>query len=62
MRLDTTGYFPLKAATRIRGVMAVLFDKHDLLALEEHHEMLGAVASLMAIVVERLVQQDRAQH
>ncbi len=53
VRLDTNGYFPLIASGRVRGVMAVIF-RGNLLALEEHQELLNAVASLIAIVVERL--------
>jgi two-component system sensor histidine kinase KdpD len=53
IRLDTNGYFPLTASGRVHGVMAVRFREH-LLALEEHLELLTAVASLIAIVVERL--------
>jgi two-component system sensor histidine kinase KdpD len=53
VRLDTNGYFPLTASGRVHGVMAVRF-RDDLLALDEHLELLTAVASLIAIVVERL--------
>jgi two-component system sensor histidine kinase KdpD len=53
IRLDTNGYFPLTASGRVHGVMAVRF-RENLLALDEHLELLRAVASLIAIVVERL--------
>jgi len=53
VRLDTNGYFPLIASGRVHGVMAVLF-RGNLLALDEHLELLTAVASVIAIVVERL--------
>jgi two-component system sensor histidine kinase KdpD len=52
--LDSNGYFPLNASSRTRGVMAVSFAQDDMLALVEHRELLDAVASLMAIVIERL--------
>lgn len=48
------GYFPLKAPTRVRGVMAVVFEDGDAASLREHHEMLQTVASLVAIAVERM--------
>lgn len=52
--LDSSGYFPLKASARVRGVMAVSFKRQDMLALQEHYDLLEAVASLIAIVAERL--------
>jgi len=48
------GYFPLKAPTRVRGVMAVASPSKDLSLLHEHHELLETVASLVAIAIERL--------
>ena len=48
------GYFPLKAPTRVRGVMAVMFESGDSAALSEHRELLETVASLIAIAVERM--------
>jgi hypothetical protein len=53
IRLETNGYFPLTASGRVHGVMAVRF-RDGLLALDEHLELLTAVASLIAIVLERL--------
>jgi two-component system sensor histidine kinase KdpD len=61
VRLDTNGYFPLTASGRVHGVMAVRF-KEDLLALDEHLELLTAVASLIAIVVERLAAGERTRN
>jgi two-component system sensor histidine kinase KdpD len=57
IRLDTNGYFPLTASGRVHGVMAVRF-RDGLLALDEHLELLTAVASLIAIVVERLAAAE----
>jgi two-component system sensor histidine kinase KdpD len=48
------GYFPLKAPTRVRGVMAVVFHDEGSGLLIEHHELLEAVGSLVAIAVERM--------
>ena len=48
------GYFPLKAPTRVRGVMAVMFESGGSAALSEHRELLETVASLIAIAVERM--------
>lgn len=55
--LDTphpVGYFPLKAPTRVRGVMAVASPGEDFSLLHEHRELLETVASLVAIAIERL--------
>ena len=52
--LDSSGYFPLIASARVRGVLVVSFSSDDMLALEEHHDLLEAVASLIAIMAERL--------
>ncbi len=48
------GYFPLKAPTRVRGVMAVASSGASTSVLNEHRELLETVASLIAIAVERL--------
>lgn len=48
------GYFPLKAPTRVRGVMAIVSPTRSAFPLHEHHEFLETVASLIAIAVERL--------
>ena len=48
------GYFPLKAPTRVRGVLAVASPGEDTALLHEHRELLETVASLIAIAVERL--------
>ncbi|MDO8598312.1 MAG: DUF4118 domain-containing protein, partial [Sulfuricaulis sp.] len=55
--LDTphpVGYFPLKAPTRVRGVMAVASRSADFSLLHDHRELLETVASLVAIAIERL--------
>ncbi len=54
------GYFPLKAPMRVRGVMAVVFTRRDAEPLYEHHELLEAVASLVAIALERIHYVDVA--
>jgi two-component system sensor histidine kinase KdpD len=48
------GYFPLKAPTRVRGVLAVASPTRSASPLYEHQEFLETVASLIAIAVERL--------
>ena len=48
------GYFPLKAPTRVRGVLAVVAQGEGSRLLYENHELLETVASLVAIAVERL--------
>jgi two-component system sensor histidine kinase KdpD len=57
---SAVGYFPLKAAANVRGLMAVSFADDGISGLQEHHELLEAVASLMAVVVERLHYVDVA--
>ena len=52
--VNPVGYFPLKAPTRVRGVMAVVCDDRSTAPLLEHHELLETVASLVAIAVERM--------
>jgi two-component system sensor histidine kinase KdpD len=54
VRLDFQAYYPMHASTRLRGVLAVSFDAGNALAIYEHHALLEAVASLIAIVAERL--------
>ena len=48
------GYFPLKAPTRVRGVMAVASPSESSSPLYEYQEFLQTVASLIAITIERL--------
>ena len=55
------GYFPLKAPTRVRGVMAIASPTRSAFPLHEHHEFLETVASLIAIAVERLHYAEGAQ-
>ena len=50
---DGVGYFPVKTRERVHGVLAITFGGHPAL-LQEHRELLDTVASLCAIVVERL--------
>ena len=53
------GYFPIASGPRVRGVLAVTFERRtDLLA--EHRPLLEALASLAAIVVERMHYVDVA--
>ena len=47
-------YFRLRASTRARGVLAVKSPDSHIATLSEHHELLKAVASLVAIAIERL--------
>ncbi len=54
-------YFPLKAPTRVQGVMAVASPSQSAKPLYEHHEYLDTVASLIAIAVERLHYAEAAQ-
>lgn len=61
VRLDFQAYFPLRAADRLRGVLAVRFEPADAPALEDQHDLLAAVASLAAIVLERLHYVEVAQ-
>ena len=55
------GYFPLKAPTRVRGVMAIASPTRSAFPLHEHQEFLETVASLIAIAVERLHYAGDAQ-
>lgn len=48
------GYFALNAPTRVRGVMAVVFECKESTPLIKHHDLLETVASLVAIAVERM--------
>jgi two-component system, OmpR family, sensor histidine kinase KdpD len=62
--LDATypvGYFPLKAPTRVQGVMAIASPSRSAFPLHEHHEFLETVASLIAIAVDRLHYAEVAQ-
>ena len=54
-------YFPLKAPTGVRGVMAVASPNQSAKTLYEHHEYLETVASLIAIAVERLHFAEHAR-
>lgn len=47
------GYFPLQAPMKIRGVI-VFIPTQTLSTLHEHHALLATLASLVAIVIERL--------
>jgi two-component system sensor histidine kinase KdpD len=57
---DSMAYFPIKAAERARGVLVVSFGG-DPVKLQENAKLIEAVASLMAIVVERLHYVDVAR-
>lgn len=54
------GYFPLKAPMRVRGVLAVESPNEKSVLLQEHHELLETIASLIAIALERLHYVDVA--
>jgi two-component system sensor histidine kinase KdpD len=58
--MDGVCYYPLRGSTRIRGVLAVA-PLDDEVQLREDHPLLEAVASLIAIAVERLHYVDVAQ-
>jgi two-component system, OmpR family, sensor histidine kinase KdpD len=58
--MDGVCYYPLRGSTRIRGVLAVA-PLNDEVLLQEDHPLLEAVASLIAIAVERLHYVDVAQ-
>lgn len=58
--MDGVCYYPLRGSTRIRGVLAVVPISDEVL-LQEDHPLLEAVASLIAIAVERLHYVDVAQ-
>jgi len=48
------GYFPLRAPTSVRGVMAVASATESAKPLYDNHEFIETVASLIAIAVERM--------
>lgn len=50
---DSIAYFPMKASGRVRGVLLTSFGG-DPDRLQEHTELVDAVATLGAIVIERL--------
>ncbi|NTV71399.1 MAG: DUF4118 domain-containing protein [Azonexaceae bacterium] len=54
-------YFPLKAPMRIRGVLAVAFDEQPGEPSDESLSLLDALASLIAVALERLHYVDVAQ-
>lgn len=54
-------YFPLKASMRIRGVLAVAFDEQPGEPSDEFLSLLEALASLLAVAVERLHYVEVAQ-
>lgn len=47
-------YFPLKASMRLRGVLAVSFDEQPAEPCDESLSLLDALASLVAVALERL--------
>lgn len=57
---DGVRYYPLHGSTRTRGVLAVA-PMDDATTLQANHPLLDAVASLIAIAVERLHYVDVAQ-
>jgi len=54
-------YFPLKASMRIRGVLAVTVDEQPDEPSDESLSLLGALASLVAVALERLHYVEVAQ-
>lgn len=54
-------YFPLKAPMRIRGVLAVALEDHTAELGDESLSLLDALASLIAVALERLHYVDVAQ-
>lgn len=54
-------YLPLKAPMRIRGVMAIALEERNGVLLPEQRQLLDTVASLVAIVIERLHYVEVAQ-
>ncbi|MFZ2266751.1 MAG: DUF4118 domain-containing protein [Azonexus sp.] len=54
-------YLPLRASMRIRGVLAVAFPATAPEVLPEHQALLEALASLIAIAIERLHYVEVAQ-
>jgi two-component system sensor histidine kinase KdpD len=55
-------FLPLKAPTRVRGVLAVAPRTGDSEAIRAYRPLLEAVASLVAMIVERLHYADAVQH
>ena len=54
-------YFPLKAPMRMRGVLAVAFDEQAGVSAEASLSLLEALASLIAVALERLHYAEVAQ-
>lgn len=54
-------YFPLKASMRMRGVLAVAFDEQVEASGDESLSLLDALASLVAVALERLHYVEVAQ-
>jgi two-component system sensor histidine kinase KdpD len=54
-------YLPLRASMRTRGVLAIAFPADVLILPDEHIALLEALASLVAIALERLHYVDVAQ-
>jgi len=54
-------YFPLKTPTRVRGVIALAPESAEAAWIKEHHPLLEALSSLIAIAVERLHYVETAQ-
>jgi two-component system sensor histidine kinase KdpD len=57
---DAVAYIPLKAPMRIRGTLAVAPVRGDVIGAESIESLLPAVASLVAIAIERLHYVDVA--
>lgn len=55
------GYFPLKAPTKVHGVIVFVPDQQNPVAVREQKPLLATVASLAAIAVARLHYADVAQ-
>ena len=53
-------YLPLRASMRMRGVLAITFRAEVLIVADEHVALLEALASLIAIALERLHYVDVA--
>lgn len=56
-----TVFLPLDAPTHVRGVLALTPRTDDVDSVRAHRPMLEAVASLVAIIIERLHYADAAQ-
>ena len=54
-------YLPLKAPMRVRGVLAIALAEPDWVLPAEQHQLLETVASLVAIVLERIHYVEVAQ-